>query len=835
MSTIQRITILLHVAVACFAVVHDVSAAPKLEATTERLVLSDGLNLRSTGRRFFSRRLLPSDDSISKAILSGSWTFPKLGDRGTSTDESSDSWEPVEANAEGVFERARGYLAMQVECEEDMVAVLEASGHSIAYINGVPHTGGLHLTYQRRGTSTPVPVALRKGSNDLVFRGRGMAFRAELVRPAQSLVLYNVDATLPDFIVGEEEPAWGAMLVLNATDQTVQGASLVVRAGAERMTTQLPSLPPRASRKVPFQIPAANADKSGKLEVRVQLFQAEGAEPVGEQRVTLNVREPGQTYKQTFRSRVDGSVQYYAVRPAAPLPQSSLVPGLVLSLHGAGVEAVNQANSYASKSWAHIVAPTNRRPYGYNWEYLGQLDAIEVLEDAQQRLQPDLAKTYLTGHSMGGHGTWHVGQTFPDRFAAIAPSAGWVTMGRYRSRGRQLAADPSPLELLMQRPANPNDTDRLLANSTNQAIYILHGTDDRSVPISHAQHMRDLLSEFHRDFTYYEEPDAGHWWDRAPAAGVDCVDWLPMFELFSRRTLPAEEAVRQVSFVTANPARSARCYWVTVEDQIRALDFSTVKLQCDPRRRVIFGDTDNVARLALRLSPLQPGEPVTVILDDQELKDLEWPASGVLRFQLRDARWSGAELPTPDQKGPHRYGPFRAAFDNNVLFVYGTQGSPEENAAIYNKVRYDCETYWVGGNGSVDVIADDEFDPAADADRNVVLYGNADTNSAWSTLLDGCPVDVHRGGVTIGTSNITSDSAACTFVYPRAGSDRALVGVVASTAPQGMSATFQLGYLGPRIDYPDCTVWDADGSPIVAGFFGSDWSLENGEFEWRED
>ena len=106
-------------------------------------------------------------------------------------------------------------------------------------------------------------------------------------------------------------------------------------------------------------------------------------------------------------------------------------PGLVLTLHGAAVEAIGQAEAYAPKPGLHIVAPTNRRPYGFDWEDWGRLDALEVLDLAQRTLQTDPRRTYLTGHSMGGHGTWHLGVTFPDRFAAIAPSAGWISMMSY--------------------------------------------------------------------------------------------------------------------------------------------------------------------------------------------------------------------------------------------------------------------------------------------------------------------------------------------------------------------------------------------------------------------
>ena len=133
----------------------------------------------------------------------------------------------------------------------------------------------------------------------------------------------------------------------------------------------------------------------------------------------------------TFISDIDGSVQYYAVAPVKQNQKDGPSLALFLSLHGAGVEATGQAAAYASKTWGHLIAPTNRRPYGFDWEDWGRMDALEVLEHAQKLYKTDPQRTYLTGHSMGGHGTWHVGATFPDRFAAIGPSAGWVSFSTY--------------------------------------------------------------------------------------------------------------------------------------------------------------------------------------------------------------------------------------------------------------------------------------------------------------------------------------------------------------------------------------------------------------------
>jgi poly(3-hydroxybutyrate) depolymerase len=146
----------------------------------------------------------------------------------------------------------------------------------------------------------------------------------------------------------------------------------------------------------------------------------------------LPIVNPGQPHKRTYISDVDGSVQYYSIVPQQPPPKPGEKPALVLSLHGASVEAISQAGAYSAKSWAHIVCPTNRRPYGFDWEDWGRIDAMDVFERAQVLLDTDRSRTYLTGHSMGGHGVWTIGSLFPDRFAAIGPSAGWLSFSSYR-------------------------------------------------------------------------------------------------------------------------------------------------------------------------------------------------------------------------------------------------------------------------------------------------------------------------------------------------------------------------------------------------------------------
>jgi hypothetical protein len=350
---------------------------------------------------------------------------------------------------------------------------------------------------------------------------------------------------------------------------------------------------------------------------------------------------------------------------------------------------------------------------------------------------------------------------------------------------------------------------------------------------------------------------------------------------------------------------SARCDWATIEAQVQAMKLSTVKLTCDPAARRFHGSTDNVARLTLDLAPLKPGESLAVELDDQKLDSVRWPDKGRLRLVREGDRWAvGKEAPA-SHKGPQRSGPFKDAFRNGMMFVYGTKGTKEENAWAYAKARYDAEVWWYRGNGAVDVIADTDFDSEpiwkgkldgldaeikgltgqieaadqnadetkdpekratylleaqekwnektqkvkerialaaardAERNRNVILYGHADSNAAWKALLGESPVQVRRGSVTIGDRTEKGDDLACVFVRPRPGSDVASVGVVSGTGPAGLRLTDRLAYFASGSGFPDVLVLGPEmltrGSEGVraAGFFGNDWGVKTGEFVWR--
>ncbi|MHC5025552.1 MAG: carboxylesterase family protein [Planctomycetota bacterium] len=833
-STTSRLVLMVALATALAAV--PVALAREVES----IVPTEAIAIGRLGQ---AGRSPVYTDALMATIVDGTFTLPSVGDTIELPSGETQTWKRLEADENGWFGH-RGWAVITVTLDEAAVMSLHARGHSAVYVNGRPRYGDPYNTGYVR-----LPVDLRRGENVFLFSiGRGR-LRMSLDPIATPVGFDPGDRTTPNLIVGEPARAECGVVIYNATNEPTR--NLAVRASNSVLgetVTPIPSVPPMSVRKVPLTVNGPAPRMQQDYQVRLELIDRDRRQAVlGESSLRLGAVMSSDLHTRTFRSALDDSVQYYAVRPAAADGETTAPPGIVLSLHGASVEGRGQAACYRARPWCHVVSPTNRRPYGFDWEDWGRLDALEVLAEARTRYRNDDRQAWVTGHSMGGHGAWHMGLTYPDLFAAVAPSAGWVSFWSYTG-----AAEPSggAVESILQRATSPSRTLGLLPNTRTQGIYILHGDADDNVPVEQARTMRRELGAFHPDFTYYEQRGAGHWW------GNQCVDWQPLMDFISRHALPAVADVRSVSFVTADPGVSSDMHWARVQQQFDARALSTIDIAFDPKARRFSGTTTNVAMLGLDAVTIAKGQQslveapvfprkqsVTIELDGQSIADIPWPGLGEDHVWMRralDGTWSAGPSPNRTEKTPTRCGPFKAAFRNRMMFVYGTKGTPVENAWALDKARFDAETFWYRGNGSVDVLADVDFNARAHPDRNVVLYGNSQTNGAWDDLVAPCGVEVGGGRITIGEETMIGDDLAILMVRPRPEGSRASVAVVGGTGIRGMRVTDRLPYFVSGVAYPDITVIGSDmlsnGTSAVraAGFFGPDWSLETGSIAFRE-
>ena len=141
---------------------------------------------------------------------------------------------------------------------------------------------------------------------------------------------------------------------------------------------------------------------------------------------------------------------------------------LVVGLHGAGSNENAYMDFYegsfrrnAEQRGYIAVSPLGQGPYGGFWESDGGgREVMEVISLVQKAYPVNKKRLYLTGHSMGGGGTIHLGFNHPDRFAALAPVAGFF--GRTAQLGK---ARKMPL-LIAQ-----GETDRVVKAERARALY----------------------------------------------------------------------------------------------------------------------------------------------------------------------------------------------------------------------------------------------------------------------------------------------------------------------------------------------------------------------------
>lgn len=734
-------------------------------------------------------------------------------------------WQPVEADsANRLFRRGSrggfgrgGYMYLTYQSEKERPALLNVRGNSSLFFNGELHAGDPY-----NSGWLYIPVKLKKGLNELYVRGTFAI--ASLTFPAKPVLLNTEDPTVPSIVVnGENNALEAAVVIINTTDKEMKGLQIKSSVMGRELTTALPSVPALSTRKVAFRLDGSAVTVAGRQECRLVLLAK--SKLLDEAHLPLEAVNPSDKYSTTFTSNIDGSLQYYAVAPQAG--GNAKRSALFLSVHGAGVEAIGQARAYQSKDWGNLVAATNRRPRGFNWEDWGRLDALEVLQLAKDRFQPNPQQVYLTGHSMGGHGTWLLGATYPDKWAAIAPCAGYPTLKGYGSADGLIPdSSNNPVEQMLLRSGNQSDVIKLVSNYKPLGVYVFHGDDDRTVSVNYARQMRRILGDFHSDMSYYEYPGGSHWF------GDHSVDWKPIFEFFKWHQRPLDSAVNTIDFTTASPGISSSYYWASIQQQLHPLQYSRIKLARNRAGNSIEGTTENVRLLAFDLSNFEPGRQVNIVLDSTDAIPYTTRSNDDSLYLVKEgSNWTVSAKPDLYQKGPHRYGTLKDAFNHNMLFVYGTAGTKEENAWALEKARYDAETWYYRGNGAVDIVADKDFSLDKYRDRGVILYGNKNTNRSWNTLLKDCPIQVERNRITAGENVWQGDDLSAYFVWPIRSSALASVGVISGSGIKGLQAANANQYFAGASGFPDFMIYSLEmlrsGPEQVklAGFYDHNWKL----------
>ncbi len=208
--------------------------------------------------------------------------------------------------------------------------------------------------------------------------------------------------------------------------------------------------------------------------------------------------EHGDLHK-AYRSAVDQSLQPY--RLFLPEAYSKSKPSaLVIALHGMGGDENSMFDSYsgAMKREAERTGLVVACPKGLDsasmYRDAAERDVLDVLAEVRRDYNIDPGRIYLMGHSMGGYGTWSIAMAHPDIFAALGPISG--------------GGNAAGMAKIAQIPE-----------------YVVHGDDDRTVPVTQSRTMVEAGKKAGANITYVEVPGGSHVSVAAPNFG-------PMLDFF---------------------------------------------------------------------------------------------------------------------------------------------------------------------------------------------------------------------------------------------------------------------------------------------------------------
>jgi len=134
--------------------------------------------------------------------------------------------------------------------------------------------------------------------------------------------------------------------------------------------------------------------------------------------------------------------------------------------------------------------------------------ALKALDLAMREFNGDGKRTYLTGLSMGGYGSWIMASKNPKKFSALAVVCGGIV---------------PPRGLVLPDSAKSGRTGgdpyaEVASKLRGMPIWLFHGDTDGAVPVTESRQMNQALKAAGADVRYTEYPGVGHnSWDRAYA------------------------------------------------------------------------------------------------------------------------------------------------------------------------------------------------------------------------------------------------------------------------------------------------------------------------------
>lgn len=545
------------------------------------------------------------------------------------------------------------------------------------------------------------------------------------------------------------------------------------------------------------------------------------------------LHQTGGDVVRAYRSRIDGSVQPYAVT----LPESygrdrSKKWRLDVVLHGrdATLTEIKFLTQHAGDRPAPKDQPFikldifGRGNNAYRWA--GENDVIEAIEAfaATERFlgrdgMLDSNRVVLRGFSMGGAGTWHLGLHSPDRWCCLGPGAGFTTTHGY------VKDLPQKLSHYQEACLHIYDAIDYAENAFNVPVVAYAGSDDPQLQA--AKNIVAKLKPLGIPMTLLVAPDLGH---QFPA------EWQKKAEehYASFAAKGRDDNPPRVRFITYT-MKYPKCAWV----QLLGLERHYERASVDATRtdEGVTVSTANVR--GLRLGVMTGAAQLTVTIDGQKIETravLARDGTSAVYLDKQNGRWSAVlpqklltTLARRPQKATGLQGPIDDAFTSSFLCVRGS-GTPWHKAvqkcadAELERFRADWNKFF---RADLPVKNDEDVTDEDIAGRHLVLFGDPGSNSLIAHVLDALPLTWTKEKLTLGGHDYPAAQHVPALVYPsplNAGRY-----VVLNSGHTFRAADFRgtNALLYPRLgDYAVLKPGEKDAADVVtAGLFDEFWQV----------
>ncbi len=478
-----------------------------------------------------------------------------------------------------------------------------------------------------------------------------------------------------------------------------------------------------------------------------------------------------------------------ASRAAAP---KGLLPPLILTLHGAGVDLRDLffSNSIRKQNDSWVILPTGRTPWGYDWQ-LASFKAADTAvkafhkhlyglpptlsEDERQMWQFDPEKRFIMGHSNGGQGAWYRLAHFPDHVIGGVVAAAYTKVSDYVSFAWKVGrhfTDPA-LQGLLHSSLTMFENDLFASNLAGLDLLVKYGSADANVPPWNSKDMAMTVDGWNRrsglesKVKVSEVPGRPHWWNElfSEADVQSAIEAACLLTNNPGYKMP--DTPQNFTLTVANPAEAGskggwRISELDVPGRLAKLEVRYVSATMHddaesnvPHYRV---SARNAKRLELDLATLRRSSytafsfanatSIKISLNGQSV-EADFGESGILHLTSdKKGRWQAmTDEQSASASTPARpIGPLlRIVSTQGPMVLIVPSGGPTKEVAAWNRVarRFAADLLLYGAiNSQIMTDADFASNMQANLERsNIVAFGGPQINSFSRSTFDNWPTD----------------------------------------------------------------------------------------------